>query len=201
MAVAALNGHGRDLEVLLLPGERHGVRGERALRHLAHAVRRIGTGRERRQVRLFEGRYAGAMEPMRHYIPLRKDFWNFDEVVARLEFRGDLPLQPAEILVQKLTLEVAQHLGEKTQLASLERRRVERAGQTNSARLVIDVITGIELIQKPEPLLRKGERERAARARARRYLRLCRANLFLRHFFQEKLKLPCRQIGDACCEF
>ena len=31
---------------------------------------------------LFEGRYAGAMEPMRHYIPLRKDFSNFDEVVA-----------------------------------------------------------------------------------------------------------------------
>ena len=29
---------------------------------------------------LFEGRYAGVMEPMRHYIPLRKDFSNFDEV-------------------------------------------------------------------------------------------------------------------------
>jgi hypothetical protein len=33
---------------------------------------------------LFEGRYAGVMEPMRHYIPLRKDFSNFDEVVAAL---------------------------------------------------------------------------------------------------------------------
>ena len=32
---------------------------------------------------LFEGRYAGVMEPMRHYIPLRKDFSNFDQVVAR----------------------------------------------------------------------------------------------------------------------
>jgi hypothetical protein len=31
---------------------------------------------------LFEGRYSGAMEPMVHYIPLRKDFSNFDEVVA-----------------------------------------------------------------------------------------------------------------------
>jgi hypothetical protein len=30
---------------------------------------------------LFEGRYSGAMEPMVHYIPLRKDFSNFDEVV------------------------------------------------------------------------------------------------------------------------
>ena len=30
---------------------------------------------------MFEGRYAGAMEPMRHYIPLRKDFSNLDDVV------------------------------------------------------------------------------------------------------------------------
>lgn len=33
---------------------------------------------------LFEGRYSGAMEPMVHYIPLRKDFSNFDEVVAQM---------------------------------------------------------------------------------------------------------------------
>jgi hypothetical protein len=32
---------------------------------------------------LFEGRYSGAMDPMVHYIPLRKDFSNFDEVVSR----------------------------------------------------------------------------------------------------------------------
>ena len=32
---------------------------------------------------LFEGHYSGAMEPMRHYIPLRKDFSNFDEVIGR----------------------------------------------------------------------------------------------------------------------
>ena len=30
---------------------------------------------------LFEGRYSGVMEPMVHYIPLRKDFSNLDEVV------------------------------------------------------------------------------------------------------------------------
>jgi hypothetical protein len=30
---------------------------------------------------LFEGRYSGVLEPMVHYIPLRKDFANFDEVV------------------------------------------------------------------------------------------------------------------------
>lgn len=32
---------------------------------------------------LFEGRYSDMLEPMVHYIPLRKDFSNFDEVLAR----------------------------------------------------------------------------------------------------------------------
>jgi hypothetical protein len=31
---------------------------------------------------LFEGRYSGVMQPMVHYIPLRKDFANIDEVIA-----------------------------------------------------------------------------------------------------------------------
>jgi len=31
---------------------------------------------------LFEGRYSGVMEPMVHYIPLRKDFSNLDEVLS-----------------------------------------------------------------------------------------------------------------------
>jgi hypothetical protein len=31
---------------------------------------------------LFKGRYSGILEPMVHYIPLEKDFSNFDEVVA-----------------------------------------------------------------------------------------------------------------------
>ena len=31
---------------------------------------------------LFEGRYSGVLEPMEHYIPLRKDFSNFDEVLG-----------------------------------------------------------------------------------------------------------------------
>jgi len=30
---------------------------------------------------LFEGRYSGIMQPMVHYIPLKKDFSNFDEVI------------------------------------------------------------------------------------------------------------------------
>lgn len=37
---------------------------------------------------LFEGRYSGLMEPMRHYIPLRRDFSNFDEVVERIRDPG-----------------------------------------------------------------------------------------------------------------
>jgi len=42
---------------------------------------------------LFEGRYSGLMEPMVHYIPLRKDFANFDEVVTLIKdpaLRGEL---------------------------------------------------------------------------------------------------------------
>jgi hypothetical protein len=44
---------------------------------------------------LFEGRYAGVMEPMVHYIPLRKDFSNFAEVIARFRDR-DLRAEIAE---------------------------------------------------------------------------------------------------------
>jgi hypothetical protein len=33
---------------------------------------------------LFEGRYSGVLEPGRHFIVLRKDFSNFDEVLAKL---------------------------------------------------------------------------------------------------------------------
>ena len=36
---------------------------------------------------LYEGHYSGAMEPMTHYIPLRKDFSNLDEAIER--FRDD----------------------------------------------------------------------------------------------------------------
>jgi hypothetical protein len=34
---------------------------------------------------LFEGRYSGVLEPMVHYIPLKKDFSNLDEVIGELE--------------------------------------------------------------------------------------------------------------------
>jgi hypothetical protein len=42
---------------------------------------------------LFEGRYSGALEPMVHYVPLKKDFSNLDEVVERIrdpELRREL---------------------------------------------------------------------------------------------------------------
>lgn len=32
---------------------------------------------------LYEGSYSGVLEPMRHYIPLRKDFSNYEEAIAR----------------------------------------------------------------------------------------------------------------------
>jgi hypothetical protein len=36
---------------------------------------------------LYEGRYSGILEPMVHYIPLKKDFSNFDEVLERFRDR------------------------------------------------------------------------------------------------------------------
>ena len=38
---------------------------------------------------LFEGRYSGAMEAGTHYIPLRKDFSNLDEAIARFRDPGE----------------------------------------------------------------------------------------------------------------
>jgi hypothetical protein len=37
---------------------------------------------------LFEGKYSGVMQPMVHYIPLRKDFSNFEEVIGMLRDEG-----------------------------------------------------------------------------------------------------------------
>jgi len=37
---------------------------------------------------LYEGRYSGVMQPMRHYIPLRKDFSNIAEVIERFRDEG-----------------------------------------------------------------------------------------------------------------
>ena len=34
---------------------------------------------------LFEGRYSGILQPNRHYIPLRKDFSNFNDVISKIK--------------------------------------------------------------------------------------------------------------------
>ena len=47
---------------------------------------------------LYEGHYSGVMEPMRHYIPLRKDFSNFDEVVERFRDAVAAPRERRERL-------------------------------------------------------------------------------------------------------
>jgi hypothetical protein len=36
---------------------------------------------------MYEGNYSGALRPMEHYIPLKKDFSNFDEVIERFRDR------------------------------------------------------------------------------------------------------------------
>src|SRR5690606_3422536 len=37
---------------------------------------------------LYEGNYSGILKPWRHFIPLQKDFGNFNEVVAALRDDG-----------------------------------------------------------------------------------------------------------------
>jgi len=39
---------------------------------------------------LYEGEYSGVLEPWRHYLPLKKDFSNFPEVLAALRDQGGL---------------------------------------------------------------------------------------------------------------
>jgi hypothetical protein len=51
---------------------------------------------------LFEGSYSGVLTPMRHYIPLRKDFSNFDEVIRLFrdrQFRSELTTRAYEDLI------------------------------------------------------------------------------------------------------
>jgi hypothetical protein len=39
---------------------------------------------------LYEGRYSGILEPWRHYVPLRKDYANIDQVVAAIKDTAQL---------------------------------------------------------------------------------------------------------------
>lgn len=52
---------------------------------------------------LFEGRYSGVLQPGRHYLPLKRDFSNADEVLARLhdeEYLGALTRRAYEEIIQ-----------------------------------------------------------------------------------------------------
>lgn len=52
---------------------------------------------------LFEGEYSGIMRPLEHYIPLRKDYANFDEVVAMFRdvgLRTDLVARTRRDLIE-----------------------------------------------------------------------------------------------------
>jgi hypothetical protein len=64
---------------------------------------------------LFPGSYSGALEPWRHYLPLEKDFSNFEQVVERLR---DLPF--LEELVGRAHEEIARN--ERYSIATFVRR-------------------------------------------------------------------------------
>lgn len=53
---------------------------------------------------LYEGKYSGFLEPWRHYVPLKKDFSNIEEVVGAIKDVGFL-----QQLVDRTYLEVAQN--------------------------------------------------------------------------------------------
>jgi hypothetical protein len=89
---------------------------------------------------LFEGSYSGLMEPMRHYIPLRKDFSNVDEVIARVrnaDLRRELTenahrdlIASGENSYERFIAGVDSHLrevGVRAEQPKAERRQVDRA--------------------------------------------------------------------------
>lgn len=64
---------------------------------------------------LFEGRYSGALKPMIHYIPLRKDFSNFEEVMAlaqNAELRRELTENAYRDLIASGTWSYARFMGD-----------------------------------------------------------------------------------------
>ncbi len=73
---------------------------------------------------LFEGRYSGRMEPMVHYIPLRKDFSNLAEVIERIR-DADLRRELAENAHRDL---IASGENSYARLIELFDRALEEAG-------------------------------------------------------------------------
>ena len=89
---------------------------------------------------LFEGSYSGLMEPMRHYIPLKRDFSNFDEVLGRVR---DPELR--------------------RELTENARRDLIDSGENSYARL-IEKLDAVLAEAGLEPGAREGDAEAAARA-------------------------------------
>lgn len=89
---------------------------------------------------LYEGHYSGAMEPMVHYIPLAKDFSNFDEAIERFRdpaLRRELNANAHRDLIESgawsyeaLVADVDETLaaaGLDARTSAAETRRIERA--------------------------------------------------------------------------
>lgn len=86
---------------------------------------------------LFEGHYSGILEPMKHYLPLRKDFSNFDEVIQAFrdtELRREMTERAFQDLIQsgrhtyeEFIKNFDQHLVSKGQSLEFNPERVERA--------------------------------------------------------------------------
>ncbi len=89
---------------------------------------------------LFEGEYSGVLEPMVHYVPLRKDFSNFDEVVRLVsdpQVRGEITANAYRDLIAADTYTYATWVrgidddiaaaGHEPALPARRRRRMDRA--------------------------------------------------------------------------
>ena len=89
---------------------------------------------------LFEGEYSGVLAPMVHYIPLRKDFSNFDEVVRLLRDRAvreEITANAHRDLIASRAYSYEQFVrgldedliaaGQPTTATPAQRRRVDRA--------------------------------------------------------------------------
>jgi hypothetical protein len=111
---------------------------------------------------LFEGRYSGILEPMVHYIPLKKDFSNIDEVIERI--RDDALCR---------------------ELAENAHRDLIASGDWSYARFVSGVdatLAGAGLAERPEPAVEALVDRRLTVDAAQRWRRLAEWSLvtFLR---------------------
>ena len=96
---------------------------------------------------LYEGAYSGVMEPMRHYIPLKKDFSNFDEVLERFgddEVRTELTENARRDLIE------SGQYGYETLVGSFDRVLTEAGIEPGGRAARIDSVN--RALQNPLPL-------------------------------------------------